>query len=344
VVFHDPARAAPGVNLYVSGHGPEAVLVDMAGRALARWRCPFERAFPGRRPTAETDFFRRAHLLPGGGLLALVQTGGLVELDRGSRLVRTHPGGFYNDFHLAGDGRVWTLAKEAREVRGPGGRGPLRWALEDSLVELVPVPGGWEEARRISLLAAFAGTPFEPLLAARRPDGDVLHGNTVEVFDGALAAASPLFAAGRALVSLREVDTVAVVDLAAGKVVWAQRGPWRRQHQPVPLASGRLLLFDNRGRGGFSRLLEVDPATGAVPWTWAPAEPRAFSSPQAGSVQPLPGGDLLVTESERGRAFELAPDGEIVWEFRTPHRAGRDGELVATLFEVVRYPAPGDGR
>jgi hypothetical protein len=155
-----------------------------------------------------------------------------------------------------------------------------------------------------------------------------------------------LLAAGRALVSLREVDTVAIVDLAAGKAVWAQRGPWRRQHQPTPVAApgaglggARLLLFDNRGRGGRSRLLEVALPGGEVAWSWAPDEPEAFYSEQAGSCQRLPGGNTLVTESERGRAFELDPAGEVVWELRSPHRAGRSNELVATLFEVVRYPS-----
>ena len=29
----------------------------------------------------------------------------------------------------------------------------------------------------------------------------------------------------------------------------------------------------------------------------------------------------------------------MVWEFRSPHRAGARGELVATLFDLVRYEA-----
>jgi hypothetical protein len=44
----------------------------------------------------------------------------------------------------------------------------------------------------------------------------------------------------------------------------------------------------------------------------------------------------LITESERGRAFEITPAGEVVWEFVSPHRGGRNSELVATLFELVR--------
>jgi hypothetical protein len=133
VVRWDRERAAPGINLYVSGHGPEAVLIDMAGRELGRWRYPFARAFPGRAPTPDTAFFRRAALLPDGRLLALYQAGGLIELDRRSRLLSAYPGSFYNDFFAAPDGRVWTLSKQARPVAGAE---PPAWVLEDFLAAI----------------------------------------------------------------------------------------------------------------------------------------------------------------------------------------------------------------
>ena len=37
-------------------------------------------------------------------------------------------------------------------------------------------------------------------------------------------------------------------------------------------------------------------------------------------------------------AFEVTPGGEIVWEFLSPHRAGQDGALIATLYEMLRLP------
>ncbi len=36
--------------------------------------------------------------------------------------------------------------------------------------------------------------------------------------------------------------------------------------------------------------------------------------------------------------MEVTPDGDVVWEFRSPHRAGERGEYVATLFELARLP------
>ena len=56
-------------------------------------------------------------------------------------------------------------------------------------------------------------------------------------------------------------------------------------------------------------------------------------------AQRLPNGNTLVVETDGGRALELTGDGEVVWEFRSPFRAGDEQELVATLFDVVRVDA-----
>lgn len=340
VVRYDPERAWPGVNLYNSGHGPEALLIDMEGRLLHRWRQPFERAFPGVRPTADTPFFRRVHLFPDGRLLALYQTGGLVFLDRRSRPLGTCAGNFYNDLWVAeepgGGGRIWTLAKEAHgSSAGP--------RLDDFLV-LLRYQGGGErcrEERRISLTRALERSPFAALLEPRAPRGDVLHANTVVELGpetSHVPGLPPAFAPGRLLVSLRQIDVVAVVDPETSEAVWARRGPWRAQHEPSLLPTGRLLLFDNRGHDGFSRLLEIDPASGAVTWSHGGEPPRDFASAIGGTCARLPNGNTLATLSVPGRAVELDPAGEVAWELRTPHRAGEHDELIAMLFEVQRLP------
>ncbi len=338
VVIHDAARAAPGLNLYVSGHAPEAWLVDMEGRPLHRWRYPFARAFPGKRPDEQSGYFRRAHLLPDGTLLAVFQGAGVIRLDRASRLLAAYDAGFYNDIEVDAAGNLWGLTKEARRIPEIGRDAPV---LEDFLVELAP---DGRPLRRVSLLRAFQRSRFAPLLRPLPHAGDIFHSNTVELLRDATGAPEP-FRAGNVLVSLREIDTVAVVDPQNGEVLWARRGPWDAQHQPTLLPGGRLLVFDNRGYRGHSRVLELDLRSGGVAWEFHGEPAEQFSSPEAGSCQRLSNGNTLITESERGRAFEVTPAGEVVWEFRSPHRAGPRRELVATLFEVVRLPpeffAPG---
>ena len=64
VVAHDPSRAQPGYNLYVSAHAPEAYLMTMEGEILHTWRYEFRDACPDE--VAEVNFgrrwFRRAKL------------------------------------------------------------------------------------------------------------------------------------------------------------------------------------------------------------------------------------------------------------------------------------------
>ncbi len=52
----------------------------------------------------------------------------------------------------------------------------------------------------------------------------------------------------------------------------------------------------------------------------------------------MPNGNTLITESDYGRALEVTPDGETVWEFYSPFSAGENDEYIATLMEVVRLP------
>jgi hypothetical protein len=307
----------------------------MDGTVLHRWRQPFERAFPDRRPTNDCAFFRRAHLLADGGLVVLYQGGGLARLDRASRLLWRAGAVPYNDLWVASDGeRILTLHKQAvarPELGRPGA------VLEDFVLAL---DGGGRELWRASLLEAFARSPYRDLVSPLGSTPDLFHSNTIEVLAGAGTAAGGAFAAGNLLVSLREIDTLAILDPQARTVLWARRGPpWAKQHEPSLLPTGRLLLFDNQGgEGGGSRALELDPGSGAVAVRWPPAGVR-FRSRQAGAAAQLPNGDLLVVESERGAAFEVDAAGRIVWEFRSPHRAGARGELVATLFDLVRLPA-----
>ena len=117
VVAWAPDHSWGSHNLYTSGHGPDVLLMRSDGTYVHRWRLPFERAFPDRPTSVETPFFRRAHLLPGGDLIAIYQGGGIVRLDADAEIVWKLAGGFFNDFFVADDESVWALTKTARRDR-----------------------------------------------------------------------------------------------------------------------------------------------------------------------------------------------------------------------------------
>ncbi len=325
VVALDPEGALPGYRLYVSGHGPEAILIDRQGQVRHRWRLPFRRAFPDRHESSETAFFRCAELQPDGSLLVLFQGGGLVRLDPKSRPLWRLPVTSFNNFWVSPDGEE-LLFLEKQPISGPGGT-----ALEDYAVA---IDRHGRERWRFSIQQVLERSSYRGVLEPPGPTADRLHSNRIARLGPAEVVGSP-FRAGDLLLSLREIDTLAVVHGTTHEVLWARRGPYRRQHAPILFPGGRLLVFDNQGEGiHSSRILELELATDSVRRLWPPEGAR-FSSAQAGALHALPQGHLLVVESERGRAYELNQNFQVVWEFRSPHRTGIRREYVATLFDVI---------
>ena len=149
-------------------------------------------------------------------------------------------------------------------------------------------------------------------------EGDALHLNHVEALSPELAPAFPMFKAGDLLVSLRRLNLLMVIDPVTETVKWTQTGPWMRQHDPHFEASGKILVYDNRsienynheaeGRPAMaSRILEFDPRTEQTEVLYEGSREEPFYVFRMGKNQRLPNGNILVTEPDPGRAFELAP-------------------------------------
>lgn len=339
---HCADAAWPGLRLYASGHAPEASLIDAAGHVLHTWRFSydqFRRALPDSlRPGPPRDpdvvaCWRRVHLFPEGRLLAVFEGHGLVCLDRDGTFLWGYPGAVHHDLALGPDKTLHVLTREARIHPRFNPDQPVLLDYITTLDCTGRILG------RLDLLAAFEASVYASCLDGARDSGDIFHTNTLEILDGSLAHRSAAFAAGNYLISVRELGVVAVVDPRQEKVVWALSGLWSAQHQPTLLDNGNLLVFDNQGHHGRSKVVEIDPLTQQVVWTFADGEDHPFFSRTCGSCQRLANHNTLITESDNGRAFEVAPDGTVVWEYRNPRRTGRDGEYIAAIMEMVALPA-----
>jgi hypothetical protein len=337
VTVHDPSSFHAGLNFFTSGHAPVATLMDMDGRVVKTWKADPRKAFPGLVLTGSmresANFFRCAALLPDGGILAMFDQLGLVRLDPNSSLLWAFRAATHHDLFLDPAGSIWTLSREMRVVPGLGRREPV-W--EEFVLELA---ADRRVARKISILQAFQRSAYAPLLAHIPPGDDILHTNSLEVFDGSLAARWPLLRRGNILLSIHKLDTLAILDPDESRIVWALTGQWRAQHSAMLLPSVRLLLFDNLGTmRQASRVLEVDPFTQEVVWRFGGVAGQDLLSETTGFVQRLPNGNTLIGESNFGRALEVTKDHRIVWEFVNPNRAGSKKELVATLYYLERVP------
>jgi Arylsulfotransferase (ASST) len=229
----------------------------------------------------------------------------------------------------------------------PGVRvGEAGWMWEDSILRIDPQGRIIGE---ISLLERLFASGLEALLYANGRDStrlgytdDPLHLNNVEALPEEIAAAFPLFAAGDIIVSMRNLNTIAVLDRKTFLIKWWMTGPFLRQHDPDFLPNGHILVFDNRKGGreqefGFSRILEIDPVTRQVVWSYGGSDREPFYTDALGKQQPLANGNILVVEAQRGRVFEVSRSlgGRIVWEWINRI----DDELVGVVTQAERIAA-----
>jgi hypothetical protein len=168
-------------------------------------------------------------------------------------------------------------------------------------------------------------------------DGDIMHTNSIQVFDGRMEWKSRIFKKGNVMISPLWYSTIFIVDMDTEEIVWALgSGMWRFQHEPILLDNGNILIFNNIHTFDSSQVLEFDPITQEIHWEYTGTDAQPFFSRTSGSNQRLPNGNTLITETDFGRAFEVTTEGEIVWEFINPHRSGEKNELIATIPEMIR--------
>jgi hypothetical protein len=347
VTVNDSVRAFEGYTLLISGHGPGISLIDMEGHPVHDWfnnEVTVYGLWPeAENPEVDIDLWRRAHLYPNGDLVVLINDGGVVRVDRDSNLLWVSEYlGAHHDLDVGDDGLIYVLG---RRIHLNERYNREAFIAEDYICVLDSTGATLD---MVSALDLVADSRFAPVLQRAvdgtetplRMSGDILHCNTIEYiredmlpegYDGPLRP-------GTLLLSMRAVDLVCAVDLEERSIYWGETSLWHMQHQPTLLGNGNLLVFDNRGLGEISTVLELDPSgTREVVWSYRGDEEHPFYSLGVGACQRLPNGNTLITESMYGRAFEVTTEGDIVWEYFNPHRAGENLELIATLHEAYRY-------
>jgi len=318
VTFSDAARSAPGINLYCSVRSSRVHVFDTAGESIAGFEAP------------RIGSARNCLLEPraSGGYLAL-SAPFLSAVDREGRVAWTREGDFHHDMARSPGGGVSALAEASASLVRDG----RSWPVRDARIRTLDAAG--ETRSELSLLPLVADRISTDAL---RAGPDVLHANSLMRVDADRGIAR----AGWWLVCLRELNLIVLIAPPGdGQEEPELRWAWGAEelegpHHATLLESGRVLVFDNGVRRGFSRILEVEPESGQIVWEYVADPPAAFFSERRGAVQPLAGGNLLITESAAGRVFEIDRAGSVVWEFLNPEFDGEGRRK--QIYRLLRWP------
>lgn len=326
VTVHEDT-AYEGLNLWVSGHRPAAYLMDMNGNILHTWEKSWEEAFPSINLPEEaldilpTDYWRKVHLTPRGHLLAIFDQSGLIKLDRESRLLWSKFDHQHHDLDVGESGKIYTIAKAYEDVELYG---QTRKRLT-GVLRVYDQAGNLQEEH--DLLKAFRRSPYRAVLGnMERGQDELFHTNSIRVLDD-----------GRILLSFLRLDAVAWFNPKTGRIERVLQNLFSAQHDAQILDNGNLLLFDNSNFMRSSRAVEIDLSTEKVVWSYGQRERERFFSRCCGTVQRLPNGNTLITDSDSGEAFEVTSEGEVVWKFINPHTTKQ--QKIGTLFEMERLSA-----
>jgi uncharacterized protein (UPF0248 family) len=107
---------------------------------------------------------------------------------------------------------------------------------------------------------------------------------------------------GDVLVSYRPTSTVIRIDRRTGEIMWKLGPPTLSgQHAPTPLEKGNILIFDNEVHRlddplPFSRVIEINPVTNEIVWTYQDRPVSNFFSPRMGNAQRLSNDNTLINE------------------------------------------------
>jgi hypothetical protein len=137
---------------------------------------------------------------------------------------------------------------------------------------------------------------------------------------------SNIFKSENIIVSLNLIGFV-VIDTSTNTIVWnydySDLGKGQ-VHSPRFLPNGNIIFLLNESlEVGFSKIIELDPVSKKVVWSFQKNIPFEFYNEQFGSVLPTGANSFLVTHNTKGsKAFKINKvDKNVLWDWSSPNTA-----------------------
>ncbi len=296
-----------------------AVLYDQTGKEVHYWPVDYAK-LDSEGPGALNVFMHGVAIFEDGSLIVNFDGGNaLAKISFNGEVLWKIPGLFHHLISRSYDGTIWT------------------WEGEEGHQFMTQVdPDDGYIIRRVSLIDdVVVSQNLEGRFAIQSSGSenglrwfeDPFHPNDIEILDPHLSKAFPLFSAGDLLISLRNLNLVAVLDSRTYQVKWSSIGPWHRQHDPDFLPDGSISVFNNNMGLAHSQIVKIDPQTKASQIFVGQEQGLSFYTWQRGNHQFLENGNVLITDTEHGRVLEANSRGDLVWEYHNIYDEERNGVI-----------------
>ena len=298
------AKAYEGYTLITARYSQHVYLLDMEGKIVHKWNAGFNKAWPKPKHLKTSlpnkrIYLEKAVLYPNGDIL-VTYTGagdtpygyGLAKFNKNSQLLWKYSQHTHHDIYIdQTSGDIYALIHSF--VRSPieGLEGLQYPILAEHIVRLSP---DGKELDRIFIPTTFRDSSYKEMLYKQQKSQlpwDRFHTNAIMKLEPSLAKKFPLFKAGDLLISLRNLNAIAVIDPHTKQVRWAYDGLWKSQHSAKFTSRGTIMLFDNKARiynkNPYSRIIEINPNTLQIEWSYIGTPDNNFFSDIYGRVQEL---------------------------------------------------------
>lgn len=331
-VTKEAARVFDGYNLYNSRHQAEAYLVDMSGKVVHTWK-------------GKTRYPPWMHmaLLKNGDLIVICKSSYVARYSWNSKRIFQRSTRAHHDLVVDETGNIHLLSLKIRPHDFEGTPLPI---VDDQIVimsqkgkvhkkrQLYPIVKSLVPVQRLLGIRwlMVKGTD-EKKLTQEGGMADVTHINSIQILSKPIEGIAPK---GAYLLSSRELNRILILDSEGKELLWSYgEGVLEGQHHATQLENGNIMVFDNGIIRKRSRIIEIDPKTETIVWTY---DAPHFFSQLRGAAQPLPNGNVLITESDKGHVFEITREGKKVWEFWNPDVQGEKSPTRAVIYRMTRYP------
>ncbi len=332
----EPAALAPGLVL-IAGVGEDDMnfirVIDRNGEIVHSWRPDWFKIWPdndaniptNRKPKNQPGAtLHGVQILPDGGVLLNFELLSTIRLDACGAVRWKLDNLGHHAIFLAEDNTIWVPTE--RYIRfGDTGydnhTAPLKsWTIQNISMdgEILQTVEVLDILRRNDLLGLMHLSTLDN--AGTLVGGDTLHLNDVEVFPSGME--SEIFEPGDLMLSLRNINTILVVDPVDFRVKFQSTGQVLRQHDPDFAPDDKILVFDNRNLDPFveadqlySRIVELDARTGQSRVVFSGQSAARFYSQTMGRQQKLDNGNFMIASTREGRALEVSADGRLLWQY-----------------------------